>query len=222
MSRAVLSLEIPDDIWMGSLSRAHPAAEFRVTAVAPCDEGGVAIAEIRADAAGQVVADLADIDPILSLERLQVDDDRVLIEIETERALFLEAARTAGIPIRTPFSISNGTIVWELTASRDRLSALGDTLRSANVNFTVESIYEQVDSQQLLTDRQWTIVQTALDSGYYDTPRTCTQEELASEVGLAKSTCSDLLHRAEEKIIKRLAAPESDGPGRSNHVARPV
>lgn len=42
----------------------------------------------------------------------------------------------------------------------------------------------------------------AVEAGYYDTPRTCTLTELADEVGLAKSTCSEILHRAEEIIVK--------------------
>ena len=44
---------------------------------------------------------------------------------------------------------------------------------------------------------------TAVDHGYYDTPRACSLTELAEEVGIAKSTCSETLHRAEETMIKQ-------------------
>lgn len=219
MSRAVLSLEIPDSVWMSAVSRDHPDAQFRVLSVTPSDEGGVALAELLSDDPELIVSEVRDCNSVSSLEVLQVDDESVLLEIETQTAVLLESARSAGVPIRTPFSVHNGEIIWELTASRSRLSALHETLTDAGINFSVESIYDQVDSEQLLTDRQWTIIQAALENGYYDTPRSCTQEELARNVGLAKSTCSDLLHRAEEQIIKRLVGREAEThPQRSKRI----
>ncbi|WP_396890915.1 helix-turn-helix domain-containing protein [Natronomonas sp.] len=47
------------------------------------------------------------------------------------------------------------------------------------------------------------MLSTVADRGYYDTPRRCTQEDLADALGIAKSTCSETLHRAEEWVIKR-------------------
>lgn len=47
-----------------------------------------------------------------------------------------------------------------------------------------------------------------IERGYYDTPRRCTLTELADELDLAKSTCSERLHRAEEN--SRLMTPFDD------------
>jgi hypothetical protein len=210
MSRAVLTLEIPVDVWMGSVSRNHPDAQFRVLAATTSERGGVALVEIFADDNARIVQEIEDAESVTALEVLEMDDENVLLEIETRTAIFLEFARGVGIPIKTPFSVHDGEVIWELTASRHRLSSLNETLTDAGINFTVESIYQQIDSDQLLTDRQWTVIQTALENGYYDTPRTCTQEDIARNVGLAKSTCSELLHRAEERIIKRLVAAQTD------------
>jgi predicted DNA binding protein len=212
MTRAVLTLTIPPAVWMGTVSRNHPDAQFRILATTASDSGGVALAELFADNSEEVVSEIKDAKSVTDLEVLEVDDETVLVEIETQAAMFLEFARSAGIPIKTPFSVHDGEVVWELTASRSRLSALKETLDDANVSFTVESIYQQIDSEQLLTDRQWTIIQAALENGYYDTPRNCTQEDIARHVGLAKSTCSELLHRAEERIIKRLVGDQMDAP----------
>jgi predicted DNA binding protein len=75
-----------------------------------------------------------------------------------------------------------------VTTTQDRLSTLGD---------------------QLLTERQQGLVRTAVDAGYYNTPRECTLTELAERLGIAKSTRSGALHRAEGAVIKRFLA---DGP----------
>lgn len=212
MSRAVLTLSIPPEVWMGAVSRNHPDAQFRILATTANDSGGVALAELFADNSEEVVSEIKDAKSVTDLTVLEVNEETVLMEVETQAAIFLEFARSAGIPIKTPFSVRDGEVVWELTASRSRLSALKETLDNANVSFTVESIYHQIDSDELLTDRQWTIIQSALENGYYDTPRKCTQEDIARQVGLAKSTCSELLHRAEERIIKRIVGDHMDEP----------
>jgi predicted DNA binding protein len=46
----------------------------------------------------------------------------------------------------------------------------------------------------------------AVEQGYYDTPRGCTLTELSDELGLAKSTLSERLHRVEEKVVKEFLA----------------
>ncbi|MFQ3293815.1 MAG: putative DNA binding protein [Natrialbaceae archaeon] len=204
MSRAVLTLAIPADVWIGAVSRNHPEAQFRVLAATTNEDGGVALAEVIDDDDQRILHDIESANSVTAVEVLEKDDETLLLEIETQTAMFLDFARRAGVPIKTPFSVQDGEVIWELTASRHRLSSLNETLTDAGITFTVESIYQEVDSEQLLTERQWTIIQTALEEGYYDTPRTCTQEDIARNVGLAKSTCSELLHRAEEAIIKRL------------------
>ncbi|MDZ7688314.1 MAG: helix-turn-helix domain-containing protein [Halobacteriales archaeon] len=55
---------------------------------------------------------------------------------------------------------------------------------------------------ETLTEKQRALVEKAVKMGYYDTPRRCSLTELAEECGIAKSTCSDTLHRAEERVLK--------------------
>jgi len=61
----------------------------------------------------------------------------------------------------------------------------------------------------LLTETQTELVETAIEQGYYDTPRTCSLTDLGREVDIAKSTASETLHRAEEKIIKQFVGEET-------------
>ena len=84
----------------------------------------------------------------------------------------------------------------------------GELLDQFGIPFELLSITQSIDTQSLLTDDQYDLLETAIESGYYDTPRTCTLTELADAVGLAKSTTSEKLHRAEGKVIKEFAASE--------------
>ncbi|WP_330630814.1 helix-turn-helix domain-containing protein [Halocatena halophila] len=53
-----------------------------------------------------------------------------------------------------------------------------------------------------LTTRQHEILDTAIAAGYYAIPRQTTQRELATELGISRSTVGDHLRRAEAKIIR--------------------
>lgn len=203
MPKATLTLTIPEDVWIGELTRRYPDATFQVLAALAGDHTGVGLAKITAPDTESVVTDLEDYDAVTDVAMLESGEESVVVQIETTLPILLEPAQQSGIPLEMPFTVQAGNVVWELTASRDRLSALHDQLKEFGIPFTVDSICRELDSTQLLTDQQWTVLETAVREGYYDTPRTCTQEELATELGLAKSTCSETLHRAEERIIKQ-------------------
>lgn len=81
--------------------------------------------------------------------------------------LLLLPARDSGVPLEIPFEINAGRVQWELTAARDRRSALGEQLEA----FDIEYVREHVDEERLLTERQRRLVVAAIEAGYYDTPR---------------------------------------------------
>ena len=143
-------------------------------------------------------------------ERAQQYEDTVLVQFETTIPLLLFALEDSGVPLTMPFTIREGQAEWELTAPQHRLSELGTKLEEFGIPFTVNEISQRVEPEQLLTDRQLDLVERAIESGYYDTPRRCSLTALADEVDLAKSTCSETLHRAEEKIVKQFVEIHED------------
>jgi predicted DNA binding protein len=102
-----------------------------------------------------------------------------------------------------PFTISDGRAEWEITAPQHRISELGTQLEALGIPFTVNEVQLRIEPKKVLTDRQLSLLHAAAEHGYYDTPRRCSLTELAAEVDLAKSTCSETLHRAEEQVIKQ-------------------
>ena len=203
MPRANLEITIPDSVWMGELSRQYPSAEFEILTVFPKENGGgVALAEITAAAVEEIVIEMDAYDEVTSTDFLQRTDETALVQFETSNPVLLLPVRNAGTPLELPFSVVDGTVNWEVTAPRDRLSTLGDQLRQFGIEFEVRAVRQEMETEQLLTPKQMELIQTAVDEGYYDTPRECTLTELAEAVDIAKSTCSETLHRAEEKIVK--------------------
>lgn len=206
MPCAKLRITVPEGIWIGALSRECASAEFRILTAFPKERGGIAVAEITDPDPESVVRAMDRYDEVTNIEPLQRTSDSILVQFETSDPFLLLPVRKAGTPIELPFTVSAGEVDWEITATQDRLSELGDQLREFDITFDVKSVTHRVETAQLLTDKQTRLVQRAVETGYYDTPRRVTLTELAADLGIAKSTCSETLHRAEEKIIKQFAS----------------
>jgi len=202
MPRATLEITVPDSVWIGELSSEYPDAQFEILTVFPKEDGGVALAEITADAVEEVVLSMDEYDEVTNTDFLQRTAETALVQFETSNPVLLLPVRNAGTPLDLPFTVVDGSVEWEVTAPRDRLSSLGDQLRQFGIEFEVIAVRQEMETEQLLTPKQLRLVQTAVAEGYYHTPRECTLTELADEADIAKSTCSETLHRAEEKIVK--------------------
>ncbi|MFC6954242.1 helix-turn-helix domain-containing protein [Halorubellus litoreus] len=203
MPEARLTLSIPEHIWIGEISRRYPDAEVTIVAAVTDDDAGVGVAEITAEELLAVVEDMTDHDTLESVELLEHHGNTAMVQFRTREPMLLFAARGSGLPVEMPFDIQDGDATWELTTTRETLSELVTKLDAFGIPFEVEELRERVDAPESpLTERQWRLVSEAVDRGYYDTPRGTTLTELADAVGIAKSTCSETLHRAEERIVK--------------------
>jgi len=205
MPLAKLRLDIPTEVWIGDLTRQFPEATFRILAALSDEQAGVALAEVTTEDPAAVVSTMSEYEDVETVELLKRSEDEVLVQFETTMPLLLMPARDSGVPLEMPFEIRDGTAVWEVTAPSDRLSELGSQLEAFGISFTVDYVQQQLGEKQLLTERQRRIVTAAIEAGYYDTPRDCSLTELADKLDIAKSTASETLHRAEEKIVKRFA-----------------
>lgn len=205
MPRAKLTITIPQDIWIGDVSRKFPDTQFKILSALPAENGGVGLVELTTTDLTPVLSDIEAYDSIVALDILQRHEETALIQFETTMPLLLLPIQGSGIPLQMPFTMQDGEAKWVITTPHHRLSELGDQLREFGISYTIEEVTQQLELDQLLTTKQSHLVQQAIELGYYDTPRSCTLTELADEMEIAKSTCSEILHRAEGKIIKEFA-----------------
>jgi len=211
MPRATLSLQIPEQVWVSTLSKQHPGAEFTVLAAMPADDTGVGLVEVSADDVEPIVTAIDGHESVTSVTVLEAQPERALVQFETTEPLLIRSMSEAGIPLELPITIEDGEVTVELAAPREKLSELGTLLDSFGIQFDLLSITQSIDTQSLLTDDQYDLLEQAVERGYYDTPRTCTLTDLAEAVGLAKSTTSEKLHRAEGKVLKRFVGGDDTG-----------
>lgn len=203
MPQARLRVDLPEGPWVADVSRDHPEAVFEVLTALPEEGQGFGLLQIRSEAVDAVLEAIRAHETIEEVSVIQRTEDAATIQIVTTRPMILLAAKRSGIPIEMPVEIRDGIAVVDVSAGHDRLSALGEQFSSMGIRFEIEYIQQRLHPDQLLTDRQRELLRLATSMGYYDTPRECTLTELAEEIGLAKSTCSETLHRAEEVVVKK-------------------
>ncbi|WP_435064358.1 helix-turn-helix domain-containing protein [Halobaculum sp. EA56] len=212
MARARLEVTLPDDVWVGRVTRSHPEATLSVLSVLPTDEGGVALISLRADDAPAVVRDIEEADGVeeVELQRAAEDVREAVLRVETTDPRLLMPLRDSRLPVEHPVVVADGTAQLTVAGSRDRLSALATALETMGFDYSVGYVHDALDAEDLLTDGQRELLTAAIEAGYYDTPRETTLTELADRQGIAKSTASERLHRAEGKVIKRFAEDALD------------
>ncbi|GAB3419766.1 helix-turn-helix domain-containing protein [Haloparvum alkalitolerans] len=210
MSQARLIVDLPEGPWVADVSRAHPEATFQVLTALAGDGPGFALVWITGAPIDPILDDMAAHPAVTELSVAQRTEREATVQFETSAPLLLIAAKRAGVPIEMPLEIRDGEATIDVTGPHDRLSALAAQFDDLGVPFEVRYVRERVEPSELLTDAQREILLAAVESGYYDTPRTCSLTDLADRVGVAKSTASETLHRAEAAVIREFV---DDLPG---------
>jgi hypothetical protein len=205
MPTAKLTVTLPESTWISEVTRDHPDATFRVLAAMPREDAGVGLVEITAEAARMpaILDAFESYDEVRHAEPVHATDDEAIVQFETTEPLLLVSVQNSMLPLEFPVTLVDGRASMELTTSRDRMSAFAEQLDAFGMTYDVEYVYQSRESETLLTDRQRRLVEAAVREGYYGTPRECTLTQLADREGIAKSTASECLHRAESKIVRR-------------------
>lgn len=108
MPRANLTLTIPEHIWIGEISRTHPAATVRILAALAGDDAGVGLAEITSENLPSILDDIAASESVVELDILRQQSDEALIQFETTTPLLLFPIQDSGVPLEMPFTIEEG------------------------------------------------------------------------------------------------------------------
>lgn len=99
----------------------------------------------------------------------------------------------------------DGTVVFSMFGPDDEVQdAIEDV--SVPVDVTVEAVGGLAGTtaaiESRLTARQREVVETAVEIGYYDVPRTASQEAIAAELDCAPSTIAEHLRKCEARTLR--------------------
>lgn len=219
MPRAQFAVTIPSGDWLGEFSRRNRRADVSLQSAVRDDETGTCVLHLQVEPSPAIPAaerredwsvpdecrgTLAEFGAVQCVDDVSDHGDhwRGLVEVECDP--ILAAADAARTPVSYPIPIRDGVAIVRVSGPRPRLATLGDHLDAAGVSWRVDWIRRGSTSEALLTPAQWRILRTALERGYYESPRECTLTELADALDIAKSTCSERLHLAQATVVKHL------------------
>jgi hypothetical protein len=165
-----LTITVPGSVWIGEVSRAYPETGFRVLAATTCSPSGVVQLEIHSAEYDSICGEIRGYNSVTELTVFETNAECCRIQVETTVPLLLMAIEGSGVPLETPFEIRNGRMELEAMLPQHRLSTLSDQFERFDIDFTVDEIRQDDETDALLTERQRWLVEEAVDQGYYDTP----------------------------------------------------
>lgn len=154
-----------------------------------------------------VLAALNDQAGIRSVEFLSVEGEEIYVyvrEAGQERTI-ADAFTTDTLVVTLPIRFrTNGSVELTVLGSGPDLQAALSTVREL-ADVTVLKVRNGWSdrSSNPLTDRQRTMLYAAYEAGYYDYPRTTTQDEVASTVDVTGSTVAEHLRNAEATLVQQ-------------------
>ncbi|WP_132061078.1 helix-turn-helix domain-containing protein [Halorussus amylolyticus] len=142
------------------------------------------------------------------IERIDERSCYVYVRDATTDSLqeMFEPISSGGLVIVPPIEYnSDGTVVFSIFGPEDELQDAMDSI-SVPVDVTVDAVGGLAGTtaavETPLTDRQREVIETAVELGYYDIPRTTTQKDIAVELECAPSTVAEHLRKAESRVLR--------------------
>ena len=204
-SKASIHITMPDKLWLGAVSRVHPAYEFRINAFVPISQDpfiGNSLVSITGFQTAGVLETLKSHPSLKSFRILKETTCCSDIETQTFDPLLLQSIVKSAVLVNLPVLIQNGIAKFELSGSRENINEFLEFLESRNVKSELKEIGEFTqNTDYLLTPRQQQIFDTAKKSGYFDSPRKINLTSLAENLGMAKSTLSSMMQRIYAKLL---------------------
>jgi predicted DNA binding protein len=201
MTQTRLRVNLAEGNWKTDVTNEHPETVCCLPSMTQTEQKAVEVVVLSGNDIESCLWTLKEHPGIVDSTLIHDTDERAVIQLETTNSILLSAARQSETPLAFPIKLHDGTVFVDVFSTRDKISALGEHFEANGIEFQVEYIQEDYGMCDVLTERQYEVVTAAIKYGYYETPRQCSLTELANEIGIAKSTCSGNLQRAEEAII---------------------
>lgn len=206
---AQFRIQLPEGMWVRDLSERFPRATFRLLSGFPTGERAVELGEVVADDPETVVTAMREHPAIENYNLLESANRRALGKYESLDTDLYEFARLSSLPVEFPIEVTNGWYEFDLTGTQAEFDGFRETLEDLGARYELQSVVSDPGTEQLLTDRQREILETAVREGYFEVPRECSLADLAERVGADKSTVSTVLRRGEANLVKRfLTGPD--------------
>ena len=193
-----IEVRLPEGHWSGDVSRQRPEAVLRIEETMPLGRGrGTAKMSSSCDIEDELISHQG-VDDVRDL-----GGNRYEVDIAPKGGGYIKEIREVGVIPQSPFEVRDGWVDWTIECSAQKSRELVQLLREEGTPYRVVST--RATGSRMLTPKQRLILDSALNEGYWDTPRRITLSDLAELLGLSKSTLSVHLHKIEGIVLNVFA-----------------
>lgn len=212
---ATLRIRIPESLWTGAFSRAHPGVRLEalnqgeVTA-----ETSVSDYWISGTPPGVWATEIARYADVVRVDSLAEVGDGSLYRIVYRNPPVIYLYRRLRLPLQFPLRIQAGHISWEIAARYSEFQEFLAHARRADPDVKIVSIRRGPLRSHLpmLTDGQRTLLAHAMAAGYFAVPRGITLTALARKLNRSKSSISESIALIEKKLLETALQPKLAPP----------
>ncbi len=212
-------IRLPPKLYITTISQSFPNTTFRLLSGVRTGDTASELGEAITDAPDAVATAFREHEAVREFEVLEQTEDRLLTAYETTDVDLYIFVEDEGFPPEFPVVVWNGYYEFDLTGTRTEFDRFRETLEELNTPYELLSKVGTERSERLLTRRQEELLAAGLREGYFEVPRECTLNDLANVVGIDKSTASEIIRRAQERLIAWYMTGVADGqrsPGPSS------
>ena len=189
-----IEVRLPEGHWSGDVSRNRPEAILRIEETMPLSRGrGTA----RLSSSTNLISDLEQHTGVDEVRDL--GDHRYEVDIAPGGGGYIKPIREVGVIPNSPFEVRDGWVDWTIECAADKSRELVQLLRDGEIPYRV--ISTRTTGTRMLTPRQRFVFDSALNEGYWDSPRRITLTVLAELLNVSKSTLSVQLHKIEGVVL---------------------
>lgn len=206
LSLTRLKLKVPEKKWISEIFDDYPDTELNILNFFPYDYEkniGNAIIEIKHYKIDDIIKKLKVNPSIFEFTILNKKENQILINIKTTNPYLLFTIIKCGGIVEFPIEVREKYIIWTLISTRKQLDDILTLYEEFKIDYLILQITntpsEFKENSNGLSFEESKILDTAINSGFFEVPRKISLEELASNLGLSKSWTSETLR----KIIKK-------------------
>ncbi len=205
-SLARIKIRFPKDIWIATIYEQFPDIKMEILYFLPYDlekSIGNSIVEILYHNIEAIINIIKNHPSVFEFNLLEREDTRVKFNIKTKDPYLLYAVIKCGVLVNFPVNVREGYAYWRLIASRERIDTLLSLFEQKGLNFELlrlgKAPYNLNEDLNKLSLDEETVLDRAIETGFFEIPRKISLEELANDLGKSKSALSVMMR----KIIKK-------------------
>lgn len=103
-------------------------------------------------------------------------------------------------------TVTSDGMILSFVGAQDSIRTVLRHYNAAGVSPTLRKLAQYdggEETMDALTDRQLEVVETALELGFYDVPRSASTDDIAAQLDLNNTTVSEHLQRAERNLLTK-------------------